>query len=276
MVEILNVANWLLPMLYLALLVDYGSAFFLRTKAHGRSLALPAVLLVHVLFLVVLAVNLRRLVPVSNYEVLSVLAAATAVVYCVVEFSTRERRTGAFVLLVVFLLQYTSSVFLPRIDFQAGASGVGSQVPAARFHILPALVAYTGFTISAIYGVLHLLARRDLKRHRFGLLFDRLPPLELLGRMNWHAMLMGFVFMTLSIVSGAVMYSKTGHAQGASPSWDLKILSKIIAGSAAWVIYAGAIAGKWIGKWESSRVSRVAVYGFLVVMVLLVASTVLS
>jgi ABC-type uncharacterized transport system permease subunit len=270
--NLLAVANWLLPILYLALLIDYGAAFFLRSPRRGSSVWLPAVCCAHLAYLVLLAVRVGRPVPVESFEVLSVLAASTTAVYWVLEFASGERRTGVFVLLAVFLMQYTASVFLPGMLLKQGA---GEPTPGpAGLHIIPSIIAYTALTISAIYGLLHLAARRDLKHHRFGLLFDRLPPLDLLGTMNWHAMLTGLVFMTLAIVSGAVAFAVAPHDPLAA--MGAKVWTKIIAGSVAWLVYVSAAAGKWIGRWSAARVSLVTVVGFVVVVAMLVISIGLS
>jgi ABC-type uncharacterized transport system permease subunit len=271
MVGILNVANWLLPILYLGLLFDYGAAFFLRTRTHGRSPALPLVLGFHALFLAAVWFNRGRPAPVSNYEVVSLLALATGAVYAIIETASGDRRTGVFVLLAVFLLQYTSAVFMPRAAFMGAAAA--EQAHGTGLHIIPAIVAYTGFTIAAIYGLLHLLARRDLRAHKFGLFFDRLPPLELLGKMTWHAVGLGFIFVTIAIVSGAVMYAGGGHG---AEGMNAKILIKILAGAVAWLVYASAVAGRIVGRWDYARVAVVAVAGYAVVVAMLVASAVLS
>lgn len=273
MVDILKIANWLLPMLYLALLAGYAAAFFLRTGASGRSVLLPVVLAFHAGFLVLLARYLGRMVPATNYEVLSAMAAGIAAVYLVVEYSTRERRTGVFVLLAILILQYSSSVFLPPAE-------LGPQPPApvvsgywSQLHTIPAMVAYVAFTISAIYSLLHQLALRDMRRHRFGLLFDRLPSLETLGKMNWHSLLVGFIFMTLAIVTGTALVAAN---RADLPVIDARTFIKILAGPAAWLIYAGAIVGKYAAKWDSARISRLSVAGFIVVLAMLVLSILLS
>ena len=47
MVPVLEIGNGLLPLLYLALLIDYGATFFLRTRVHVRSPWLVMVVAVH-------------------------------------------------------------------------------------------------------------------------------------------------------------------------------------------------------------------------------------
>ena len=271
MIIALQILNWLLPMLYLAALIRYGSAFFLKgTLGRARGL-LPVIIATHLAFLLLLALHLHRPVPVSNYEVISVMALLTAGVYLLIERSTGDHRSGVFVLAVVLVLQYTSSVFLPQSELAGQAAGQ-SEADWARLHILPSLAAYVALTVSAIYAAIHLAALRDLKHRRFGVLFDRLPPLDKLSSMNWHAIVVGFIFMTLAVASGVLMVLLS-HAQH-SP--DAKILSKIIAGGGAWIIYGVVVLGRYIGKWPMSKVSALALLGFAVVVALLVASTILS
>jgi ABC-type uncharacterized transport system permease subunit len=257
MASVLTVGNWLLPLLYLALLIDYGATFFLRTRTVARNPWLLPVIGVHLAMLVLRGIHLGR----------------PPTVYMVVEFASRDRRSGAFVILLAFLFQYTSTVFL---------AAPGSLPPSeaaesvwARLHVVPALMAYTAFGFACIYGLLYLVARRGLRHHRFGVLFDRLPPLDLLGHMMWLALVAGFIFMTIAIATGPLM-AAAGYASTEAVAASPKIMSKIITGGVAWVIYAVAILGRLVGKWQAGRISVVAVAGYGVVVVLLLASALLS
>ena len=138
-----------------------------------------------------------------------------------------------------------------------------------RLHAVPAALAYTALSLGGVYGLLHLVAQHNLKQHRFGPLFDRLPPLELLGKLTWWALLHGFGFMTVSIATGMLSAHVQGHVM------DPKLATKIAIGSFAWVIGLVAILGKTAGKWSMSRISLIAVVGFLAIMALLVASATL-
>ena len=272
MASVLTVGNWLLPLLYLALLIDYGATFFLRTRTVARNPWLLPVIGVHAVVLVLRGVHLGR-PPTEAHEVLSVVALAIAAVYTVVEFASRDRRSGVFVILLAFLFQYTSTVFLAAPG--VAATSEASELAWARLHVVPALVAYTAFGFACIYGLLYLAARRGLRHHRFGVLFDRLPPLDLLGRMMWLALVTGFIFMTVTIATGPLL-AATGHAAAEGMTGSPKIMSKVITGGVAWIIYAVAILGRLLGKWQPGRISVVAALGYAVVVALLVASALLS
>lgn len=275
MVSLLVILNWLLPLVYLALLIDYGITFFLRSKVQVRNAGLIPALCVHALFLTLWALRRGQLPLAEVYEILSVLALSTTLVYTLVEYAVRDRRTGMFVFLLVFLFQYTASCALSHVVSLEQMVPSESQSSWARLHIVPALVAYTALAISAVYGLVHLLAQRNLKKHSFGVFFDRLPPLELLGRMTWYALLCGFLFMTIVVLTGPIISSHpAAHAQAAGI--DAKVRAKIVIGSIAWIIYAIAVAGKLFAKWPPSRVSTLAVSGFVLVMILFIVSGILS
>jgi len=265
---VFRTANWLLPLLYLVVLIDYGATFFLRTRTHKRNPLLIVLLIAHAACLIGWGINIGRL-PLNNaYEVLGVVALSMAAVYFVLETAVRDRRAGVFAFLLIFLFQYTSSVFW--------AAGAGEMTSAfARLHVVPAVIAYTAFAISAIYGTLYILAHRNLKNRRVGMLFDRLPPLELLGRMSWHTLLAGFLFITASLVTGALL------ANGAEPGHvgqivDSRMVAKIITGCAAWLIYAVAVLGRAVGGWSGARVSGIGLVGFATVLIQIIAGAVLS
>jgi len=270
MTPLLTFLNWLLPLAYLTLLITYGITFFLRTRAHQRNLWLLPVIVVHALFLCLRTVRLGHPPLDSNYDVLSFLALATAIAYCVVEFAVKDRRTGMFVLLPAFMFQYSSSIFLAGTFGAHAGLTAGEGFNWVRLHSVPAIMAYTGFTLAAVYGMLHLSAQRNLKEHRIGAIFERLPSLDLLGHMSWYALVFGFIFITLTAVSGPFLMS---HAQG---PLEPKVGIKIVVGSAAWLIYGIAVFGKLLRKWPAARISRIAAYGFLAIMIVLVGSILLS
>ena len=264
------VMNWLLPILYLALLLDYSATFFLQRRTRGWSAWLPVVVVAHAALVGLRAAETGRAPPTNAQEVLSVVALTTAAVYVLVELASRDRRTGLFVLLLVFLFQYTSSILLAGAGAESGIPAAAGRSVRSGLHVTAALVTYTALGFAAVYGALHLAAQRDLQRRRFGVLFDRLPPVERLGRMSWHAMAVGFVFLTATIAAAPLSHGAAGATM--TP----KITSKIIAGSAAWGIYAAAILGRWIGRWPATRISAIAILGFVVVIVLMGASGLLS
>jgi len=266
---VLDIGEWLLPLVYLALAIDYGATFILRTRTHARNPGVLAAIVLHLAYIVLRGVDLGGPPLATNAEVLSMVALASAIVYWAIERFTHDRRAGVFVFMLVFLCQYTASLLL------AGAPAIATDASKyhwGRLHIVPASLAYTAMAFAALYALLYLVGQRNLKQHRFGLLFDRLPPLELLGKMCWHAMLVGMAFMTIAMITGAMMF----HSGAASETLKLKVAAKIVIGSIAWLTYAAAMLGRWVAKWALPRIAAIAVAGALIVVVLFVTSIALS
>ena len=264
---LLSIMNWLLPLIYLALAIDYGATFILRNRTHVRNPGVVLAIGVHAAFLAMWGARFGGLPLYSNYEILTVIAISSAVVSFAIELVTRDRRAGVFVFLLIFLMQYTSSTAL-AVDIANGsavARGWG------RIHVLPAILAYTAMAFGAIYATLYLVGQRNLKHHNFGILFDRLPPLDLLGRMSFQSLLVGFAFMTATMITGGAMFHG-GGADGGTIPVDPKLLAKIIIGSAAWIICAVDVFGKYVLKWSVSRVSAITLAGFLIIVLLFLAS----
>ena len=272
--SILIAGNWLLPLLYLALVIDYGVTFTVRRRTTTRSPWLLVVILIHGLYLVLQGFDGGWHLLAGPYVIPSVLALSMAAVYAIVELATRDRRTGLFVLSLVFLFQYTAAMFLSK-SADGTAETSAAQSGLSQLHVIPAMLAYTAMAFAGTYGLLYTMVQRGLKQHRIGLLFDRLPPLGMLGNMTWFALLTGFIFMTLTMVSAPLLFA--AHKSAASAGeLDPKVLAKIVTGTVAWLIYGVAVFGKLFGKWSLSRISQVAVLGFLIVMFLLIASGLLS
>ncbi len=58
-------------------------------------------------------------------------------------------------------------------------------------HAGMAILGYSAFAVSAIYGFLFLLLYHDLKSTHFGLIYRRLPSLDVLAKMNIRAAVLG-------------------------------------------------------------------------------------
>lgn len=269
---LLVVISWVLPLAYLALAIDYGATFILRTRIHNRNACLIPTILLHATYLVLWGIRFARPPLATSSEILSVVAMASVTVYCAVEFISRDRRAGVFVFLAIFLMQYTSSMFMIGAVAAETIIEPVSGGEWGRLHTLPASLAYSALVFAAVYAMLYLAGRRNLKLHHFGLLFDRLPPLELLGKMSWYALLGGFGLMTVTMITGVIFARHVGNVG----EIEFKLIAKIVIGSCAWLTCAIAVAGKYLGKWSTIAVSRIAVAGFLIIVTLFIVSAILS
>ena len=265
METLLAIAEWFLPLIYMGLAIDYGATFILRTRTHVRNWGVVGAIVFHAVYLILRGVHLGGAPVDTVAEVLSLVAVSSAAVYWAIESFTHDRRAGVFMFLLIFLCQYTASI-LPAVAPGTPHAGSG------WLHLVPACLAYTAMGFAALYAGLYLLGQRNLKQHRVGLLFDRLPPLELLGTMSWHALLVGLVFMTVTMATGAM--ASAGRPTG--QPLETKITVKIIISTIAWLTCGTGVIGRWLAKWSLARVSIIALAGFVVVVAYLVISVALS
>ncbi|MDM7914077.1 MAG: cytochrome c biogenesis protein CcsA [Candidatus Eisenbacteria bacterium] len=200
MSTLLAVLRCAVPTLYVATFLLYGYVFFGRGDRIGRMArpALMATLSVHLLYLVSFVLAHRRMPLANAPEFLSVIAFATAVAYFYVETRTKNLSTGFFLLAFSTLLQFASS---GRIALDAEVPEL-LRLPWFGLHTGFAILGYAAFAVSAIYGFLFLLLYHELKASRFGLVYRRLPPLDVLGRMNIRAAVLGLASLTVAIVAG--------------------------------------------------------------------------
>src|SRR5258708_4041011 len=71
-----------------------------------------------------------------------------------------------------------------------------------ELHTVTAVLGYSAFAVSAIYGILFLLLYSEIRANHFSHFFRRMPPLEALGQMNIRAAGGGLALLTLAIVLG--------------------------------------------------------------------------
>ncbi len=71
-------------------------------------------------------------------------------------------------------------------------------------HLLCSLLSYVTFLIAFVTGVHFLVQERQLKRKTMGVLFHRLPALEVLDRINFLAIGIGFALLSVGMLCGLI------------------------------------------------------------------------
>lgn len=71
-------------------------------------------------------------------------------------------------------------------------------------HMGCSLASYAAFLVAFVTGILFLIQRRQLKRKTLGMLFHRLPSLEVLDRANFLAIGLGFGLLSIGMACGVL------------------------------------------------------------------------
>lgn len=122
-------------------------------------------------------------------------------------------------------------------------------------HVITAVIAYGAFGLSFCIAILYLIKEKNLDQG-FG---ASLPSLEKLDSLLHWAVVVGFPFMTLVLITGAVWAEEVW---GNWWSWDPKETWALI----TWLIYAGYLHARKTYGWQGKKSAIIAVIGFLAVL----------
>jgi cytochrome c-type biogenesis protein CcsB len=158
-------------------------------------------------------------------------------------------------------LMLGGSLILPR----AATIPPALQSAWLTFHIAAALLGNATFTLAFLGAILYLLQEHQLKSKQFGFLYKRLPSLEMLDALNYYCINIGFLLLTMGIISGS-LYAQ--YTMGVFWQWDPKETVTLI----AWLLYAGLLHERLVVGWRGRRAALMAIAGFLVLMVAFVGA----
>lgn len=196
-----------------------------------------------------------RLTLDSSVDMLAVYAWLTAGAYLALERVIREKALGAFVAPLISLA-VLAAILLPSEAHPELAPFVRSVwLPA---HVAVSVISYASLTVAFGSAVLYLLHERQLRGRR-GLL-SRLPPLGTLERVTYRLVEIGFVSLTLTLISGAV---GSEQAWGSYWSWEPKQTATL----ATWLVYVVYFHLRNVAGWSGRQTARCAVIGFVAVLV---------
>lgn len=251
----IDVLNILLPFFYLTTFLIYfydfqkgGRKFF-----HSKRVFLFLTLFFHFVYLLMRTIAFDH-PPITNvFEIFTVLAFSISFSYFILELVTDIRGTGPFIIIISILFQIISSLFIE--DLLEVREVLRSNL--LGFHVFSALLGYSGITMAAVYGFLYLILYKDIKLNKFGLIFNRLPSLEVLEKLSFYSAVIGFVMLTITILIGIIWLPK------AFPGGFSYTDPKLVGTFAVWVLYGIGITFKLLGKWRGKKLIILAIIGFL-------------
>lgn len=187
-------------------------------------------------------------------EVFTFLSWALVLVYIL---ALLKFRTEALALLVA----PTASVFLLGRLFSRHPV---LETPLVKEALLPIhtgfiLLSYGALGLAAAGGLFYLFEERALKRRLGSVLLRKLPSLDELDQINIRAAFVGFLFLTVGLVSGTLWAQKQWAGAW---RWD----PKFVTASGAWLLYALLIAFRLATALRGRKIAALAVAGFVVLL----------
>jgi len=198
-------------------------------KGHRRNETLLASLVLAAVVLNLGLLGLRgvsiRAVPLTGlFESLIVLAVVFGVLYLLLKSAMEQVWFGS-VMVWVTLGMVLAAAFVAK---PASRPHELAATPWAVAHATAMILASASVTFAAANSGLYLLGSYRLKHHGIMQVLGRIPNMETLARMNRLAVRMGFVLLTVGVISGLGLVSLlgTGIAQWLA---DVKVLCIVAA-----------------------------------------------
>ncbi|HSF02802.1 MAG TPA: cytochrome c biogenesis protein CcsA, partial [Solirubrobacterales bacterium] len=127
--------------------------------------------------------------------------------------------------------------------------------PLFAVHTLSAFLGYSALSVACCAGILYLVLHDQVVHKRMGGLFRRLPPLEDLDQLGYRTVLLGFLFLTVAIVAGAIW---------ARAEWGVSwvVEPKTVWALVSWGVYAVYLVVRGGRGWRGKRAAWLATAGF--------------
>ena len=128
--------------------------------------------------------------------------------------------------------------------------------PILISHLLLSLLAYGLLSIAVVLALMDVFQDHALKTKHLGRLFTMLPPLEALEETLFLMVRIGFLLLTLSIVTGGFhSFQQLGVV--------FALNHKVIFTWATWLIFGALLLGRHFQGWRGRRAARFTLWGYL-------------
>jgi len=255
--------NAILLLLYAAAAVAYAVQFARRTSGASR---LATVLLVLAAFAHTFIIGMETMrvghVPSSSpTSATLVFVWLLALSYLYLELTTGERAMGVFILPLLVALQA-----IPATMPAAEPRNPILESPWFGVHVSSLLFSYASFALAAVLGITYVLQFKEIKAKHLGFFYTRLPPLTVLDEMNLRAVKIGWIFLTIGLITGGIWASQlepTGSAAASRMSiGDPKIFVAVL----SWAVYSFELYAQRAIGWRGRRAAWLSAVGFCIVL----------
>lgn len=255
MKTVVDLITFALPILYFSTVWAYAKAFFKDSPVAKRTKTplLLVTLATHTVYLLMRTALFNHPPITTMFEIMSIVAFAIAAAYAGIESRTKAKNTGYFILILAFLFQTFSSIFIQDLFevkpiLRSNLLGI---------HVSSALLGLAAITISAVYAFLYLMLYHHIKSSRFGVIYTKLPNLEMLERMSMLAIVFGFVLFTIAIAVGLIWLPRAFENFS---YFDPKLVGTVF----IWAMYGVGLAAKKTIGWQGRKIMILSIIAFAI------------
>ena len=257
--------NVLPLVLYAAAGVAYAIHFARRSPQVGRVATTLLILaaLAHTFVIGMQTMEVRH-VPFANpSRAVSTFVWLLALSYLYLEITSDERAMGVFILPILIGLQT-----IPALSPGVEARDPILDSPWFWVHVSSLLFAYASLALAAVLGLTYIVQFKEIKKKHLGFFYTRLPSLQTLDVMNGRAIAIGWLFLTIGVIVGAIWTAQARAASPDDPNIQAMSLNdpKIVFAIFAWAVYSFAVVARRTMGWSGRRTARLSVFGFVIVL----------
>lgn len=191
----------------------------------------------------------------SLHEASSFFSWCIVLLFFFLEYRYRVGLLGSFIMPVVFVLMVASSMLPRKIENLSPLL----QSSWLFIHTAFAFIGDAAFALAFGVGIMYLVQEHYVKSKHLGGLFRRLPSLQILDEMNYRLITIGFPFLTVAIITGALWAESS---LGRFWRWDPKEVWSLI----TWFIYALVLHVRLTVGWRGRKAAILSIIGFCIVL----------
>jgi ABC-type transport system involved in cytochrome c biogenesis permease subunit len=251
--------------LYIVAFAAYAWHFAKRDAVVGRSATTLLVFaaLSHTFVIGMMTMEDGQVPVAGATSAISTFVWLLALAYLYTEMTTDERAMGVFILPLLIAFQA-----IPAFGPSAEQRAAVLQGPLFGIHVSSLLFAYASFALACVIGITYVLLFKEIKAKHLGFFYARLPSLQVLDRMNQRAIVIGWAFLTIGVIVGAMLVAHARIVAGSDPRvqamsvYDPKIFVALV----CWCVYSFELfAARRIG-WGGRRTAYLSALGFAIVL----------
>lgn len=254
--------------LYVAASVAYIAFFVTRQKSLGQAATtvLGVAALAHTFVIGMLTMTLGHVPFAGTTQAVSMFVWLLALAYLYTEMTTNERSIGVFIVPFLCLLQLIPTIEASFTDPTPIPAILRS--PWFGVHVASLLFAYASFALAAVIGITYMLMFKEIKAKTLGFFYNRLPSLQVLDVMNVRAVTIGWLFLTIGVLVGAVWAVQARTGPLSDPRLDAMSLldPKIFVALICWGVYSFELYARRAIGWHGRRAAWLSTIGFAIVL----------
>ena len=189
---------------------------------------------------------------VSLLNLLSLCALVIVLLLCISVFSRNSLYDASLVALPLTVAVLAMEWLIPSQSLLLNDTSAGTST-----HILSSVLAFGVLSIAGVYALFSAIIDYFLRRHHLNPLVRSLPPLETLERLLFQLTALGFVLLTVSLLSGLAFVDDL-FAQ--------HLVHKTILSIMAWLIFGLLLWGRWRYGWRGRNAVRLTLAGIILLL----------